>query len=278
MGLSRQYTNGQSVSGFPRNGPKQMSKLKHLLDSPPSKTGFFHRLEQAFQQQRHKLEDSSTKLTSEQKQKAQEFFGSEGNLLKRQRLIKEAMSEGYYHNAKMVLKHGVKLWEAPTKLSNPLQSPRMPHFENKFHSTGITLNEVINSNKCSLITFQFNLLGERHVNSFINPFLKEFSSSDGFGVSQVNVVEQPTKSPVVKMLQPYLRWKFGDSHKRVLNVYENIYDKKQLLRITNSVLGWVYLVDTNGYCRWYAHGIATDKELDSLRRLAHKLSDESHLK
>ena len=240
--------------------------------------GFFQRLETNFQQLRLKEEQKSTRITPEQRLKAQEFFGSDKNLEQRNALIREAMQHGYYDNAKQILRVGAKLWEAPTRMKLLQQSPRLPLFGAKFHNTNNTLQDVITKNKCTLVAFQFNQLGEQHVATFIEPFLKEFQQMDKIDVVQVNVVEQAVKSPIMKLLSPYLRYKQGNAIKRYLNIHANIYDEKQQLGISNSALGWVFLSDSNGYLRWFAHGIATPGELETLKRLTLKIASQSHIK
>lgn len=307
---------------------------------------WFSRLEQQFQSKRHELESKSTKLTPKQKEMAQEFFGQEQNLKQRDLLIKEAMQRGYYANAKQILKLGDKLWEAPTRLKLLQQSPRLPLFGAKFPNS-TSLMDYIATRKVTLLTFQFNQLGENHVKTFIDPFLMEFGNVitlpmdnqsgtiqdllpadsrkeselvnsevhsvgnigetqpslnsvqqkgnsdavlqkaipndrkpiDKVGLVQINVIEQGVKTPIMRLLGPYLRWKQGDLvSKRILNIYQNLYDKKDQIGITNSALGWVFLCDSHGYLRWHAHGNATKLELETLMKLTLKLAANSHLK
>ncbi len=41
--------------------------------------------------------------------------------------------------------------------------------------------------------------------------------------------------------------------------------------MTNSLLGWVHLVDSNGKIRWQAHGPATETELQTMLYLTNLL-------
>lgn len=49
----------------------------------------------------------------------------------RKQLIHEAMHEGYYDNAKQIVRLGAKLWEAAPTLKPLKESPRMPDFTGK---------------------------------------------------------------------------------------------------------------------------------------------------
>jgi len=55
--------------------------------------------------------------------------------------------------------------------------------------------------------------------------------------------------------------------------YRNAEDLRRRIGITNSYLGWIFLVDHEARVRWHAHGMATPGELETMRRLARVLDE-----
>jgi ATPase complex subunit ATP10 len=70
-----------------------------------------------------------------------------------------------------------------------------------------TLQERVYANKATLVCFIFNQFGEKHVKSFIDPFLSEFKDNKDIKVIEININEQLVKAPVMKLVTPYIRWK-----------------------------------------------------------------------
>jgi hypothetical protein len=56
--------------------------------------------------------------------------------------------------------------------------------------------------------------------------------------------------------------------------YGEIKDARRAVGMTNRLLGWVNLVDSNGKIRWQAHGFAKDHEIETLINGAHQLIRE----
>jgi hypothetical protein len=136
----------------------------------------------------------------------------------------------------------------------------------------VPLLERVYKNNATLVCFLFNQFGEKHIASFIDPFIKEFGETEGIDAYEINVVEQRIKSPLVKLFQPYLKWKLGPERKsRYMVLYEDLYEKRVAMGMKNASLGWVNLVDSNGFVRWQAHGIATEGEIAALLNLTKRL-------
>ncbi|KAJ3251677.1 SWI SNF, matrix associated, actin dependent regulator of chromatin, sub b, member 1 [Boothiomyces macroporosus] len=249
------------------------SKLKE------SEKGFFTRLEDRFEEKRLKAEEEALakgkRLTPEMKKMADKFFDAKENQIQREKLVKEALYEGYFDNAKEIALKGAKLWEAPQYMRPVQISPKIADLKGQtFDGTDISLWKLVPQAKASLISFHFNQFGEPHVASFLEPFIKEFGGDERVKVLEINVVEQVIKSPILKFVTPYLKWKMAaDRKKRYMILNQSIVEQRRTMGMHNNALGWVNLVDSAGNIRWQAHGIATLGELDTLIKSTRKLCE-----
>jgi hypothetical protein len=249
---------------------------KILKELEEKRKGILERLDAKFQEKRQKMEQEALgkRISPELKQKADEFFGVESNMKKRDELIREAFHENYYRNAQQVARKGAKLWEAPEKMRAMHLCPKMPNLKGIWmDKSQDTLLTKIQKNKATLVCFYFNQFGEQNIKSFKDPFLKEFQASEKVGFVEVNVNEQVVKSPIVKLIAPYLRWKMPiEERSRYLMINEPIAEQRRSIGMQNQILGWVHLCDQLGFVRWQAHGIATPLELETLSKLVHRLN------
>ncbi len=114
----------------------------------------------------------------------------------------------------------------------------------------------------------------RQTRTFVEPFLKEFSSNDAVKIIEISVIEQFSKSGVIKLLTPYIKWRMPvERRSRYMIVNKNITKERKLMNIHNRVLGWVNLVDKYGNIRWQAHGEGTPTEIETLLKLSKRLEE-----
>jgi hypothetical protein len=255
---------------------KSKSTKQILEELETKKKGIFEKLDSKFQKKREEMEKEALgkRITPEMKKRADAFFGVEENLKKREKLIQEAFHENYFRNAREVATKGAKLWEAPTKIRPSHVSPKMPDLKGTWmDSANESLLTRIKQHNVTLVCFFFNQFGEENVQTFIEPFSKEFKDISTIGLYEINVNEQTIKSPLVKMITPYLRWKMNaEKRKRYLMVNEPMGDQRRSVGMENQILGWVHLCDHLGFVRWQAHGIATPGELETLSKLTQRLN------
>jgi hypothetical protein len=125
--------------------------------------------------------------------------------------------------------------------------------------------------KVSLVSFVFSAYGDPHVKSFVDAFRKEFND-ERVGLINMQVEENKFKQPIVWMMRPFFRMSVPkDKRDCIFTLSEDISKQRKMVGMTNSVLGWVNLVDSTGKIRWQAHGIATEKELATLIALTKSL-------
>ena len=54
--------------------------------------------------------------------------------------------------------------------------------------------------------------------------------------------------------------------------YGSVFDERQKVGMTNNIIGWVNLVDSQGRIRWQANGLAKEEEVKSLLKCSHQLN------
>jgi hypothetical protein len=268
---------------------QQFSSLNPNLKEPveqQKKQSIFNRIDSSLEKQRQKLEQDllsmyqsghhSKRLTPEMKKKYQDFLSMEKTMQQRHHLMQEAFQKGYFDEAKEIIKVGPKLWHASDTLFPEIESQFFPSIEISSladASVKHNLMQICAPYKVSLVAFVFSAFGEPHAKSFVDPFLLKYKQDPNVGFFQINVEENKFKVPVVWMLRPFFRASIPkELRSHYYTLYENISDQRKKLGMTNAVLGWVNLVDRHGKIRWQAHGAATEKEIESLLKLANDLN------
>ncbi|RKP09999.1 ATPase assembly factor ATP10 [Thamnocephalis sphaerospora] len=205
-------------------------------------------------------------------QSVEDMVNVEKHMERRRKLVKEA-TESYWKDLHNLREQGVKQWEAAKSLNKAKGAPYLPNI------TGRTLlGESVNSldltrNRVSLVSFCFVRFGEAHVNSYIEPFVAEFGArSDRIQLVEFNVQENYLKSALLWMSQSYIRRNTPkERHDNYIIHYGGIDDVRSQIGITNTYLGWVFLVDADQRIRWYAHGPAQPQEIETMLCLTREL-------
>ncbi|KND03244.1 uncharacterized protein SPPG_02297 [Spizellomyces punctatus DAOM BR117] len=245
--------------------------------------GLLSRVDERLQQQRRELEAAqlakreagqSSRVSPSLQKRMDEYLDLDANLREREELLKKAFREGYWDDYKEAARKGAKLWEAPRRMRNANASPLVPNPQSRTLAGQTTdVMSLVRNKKASLVTFMFSAFGEPHVNSFADRFLKEFKDVPEVQLVQLNIEENWVKAPVLKMLTPVVRWRVPkDRRDKYLLHYSSIADARRSAGMTNNVLGWVNLVDSQGRIRWQAHGLAKDHELATMIKLTRKLA------
>ncbi|KAJ3161385.1 Mitochondrial ATPase complex subunit atp10 [Geranomyces michiganensis] len=254
-----------------------------VLEDKKKKPGFLSGLDNRLQEQRKELEKAqlakreagqSSRVSPQMKKQMDKYLDLDANLAERENLLKQAFRDGYWDDYKEAARKGQKLWEAPRRLRHAHASPVIPNPESK-SLTGETTDPLtlIRGKKASLVTFMFSAFGEAHVKSYTGRFLEEFKDSPDVQLVQMNVEENWLKAPVLRALTPFVRRKVPvELRANYLMHFKSIQEARRAAGMSNTVLGWVNLVDSDGKIRWQAHGPAKEHELDSMIRLTRNLA------
>ncbi|KAI9593140.1 ATPase assembly factor ATP10 [Syncephalis fuscata] len=200
----------------------------------------------------------------------------EKHVERKSKLAKD-MKKSYWEDLHDLRVKGEKRWEAKPALNNARRAIYLPNISGttltgqRIHSLNLVKGRV------SLVSMCFAQFGERHVNSYIDPFVKEFGTNHKQAqLIEFNIQENYLKIPLLWLSKPYIRRHLStERHQNYIIHYGNIESIRERIGITNAYLGWVFLVDANQRIRWYAHGMATPQEIESLLRLTKELSTGS---
>ncbi|KAJ3012328.1 Mitochondrial ATPase complex subunit atp10 [Thoreauomyces humboldtii] len=230
------------------------------------KQGFFAGIDNRLQEQRKELEadqlakrkaGEKSRMTPKMQKRMDEYLDLDENLRQREELLKwfSGLTEIYANQA----------------------SPMVPNPVSKT-LTGETTDvmSLIKTRKASLVTFMFSAFGERHVNTFTEPFMREFADSPNVQLIQLNVEENWLKAPLLRLMTPWVRRRVPkELQAKYLMHFHSILEARRSAGMTNSVLGWVNLVDSEGRIRWQAHGPAREHELETLLKATRMMAEIS---
>ena len=184
----------------------------------------------------------------------------------------------YIYNLEVV-KKGAKLWEASNTMIPIVNAKMLISLKgDSLIGKKVDLVPLAQKYHLSLVCWVFSAFGEPHVKSFVDPWVKEFLNIDSnVGLIQLNIEEKRVKMPFLWALKPWIKAQTPQNRREnYLMCYQDIADARMEIGITNSVLGWVTLVDRFGRIRWIAHGIATEEEINSLLSVSKILQKDSN--
>ncbi|KAJ3028693.1 Mitochondrial ATPase complex subunit atp10, partial [Rhizophlyctis rosea] len=226
------------------------------------------------EQSQKRAAGKKTRVSEGMQKRMSRMLDLDHNIAQRRVLMDEALKKGYYDDHKEVARKGNKLWEASRVMKAQNVSPLIPNIAGKTLSKESTdLISIVTKNKVTLVAFLFNAYGERHIKTFIDPFISGFKAVEGIDYFRVVVEENSIKAAVLKPLVPYMRWSVDkDVRPKQMMVFENVTAQRVRCGMSNPVVGWVNLVDSTGRIRWQAHGPAKEHELETLGRLTRELA------
>ncbi|KAI8908872.1 ATP10 protein-domain-containing protein [Powellomyces hirtus] len=198
-------------------------------------------------------------------QRMDKYLDLDTNLKEREDLLKQAFWDGYWDDYKggsqgieavgrpaqtasrprMRFRNSRSRRESRCSPSDIQASPLIPNPESK-SLTGETTNvmSLVKQKKASLVTFMFSAFGEGHVNSYTQRFLDEFKGVNDVQLVQMNVAENLLKAPVLRVLTRFVRRKVPkEPQANYLLHYKSIQESRRAAGMSNTVLGWVNLVD-----------------------------------
>ncbi|PKB99694.1 hypothetical protein RhiirA5_429307 [Rhizophagus irregularis] len=200
----------------------------------------------------HKMD---TRTLSE---KLKYFFSIESNVKTREYLIKEYQTS-YWKGFNELRIRGEKLWEANEEAIKADKALYMPNINARsLLKTNIDTTNLLRDNT-TLLTVFFNRFGEIQVKSFIEPFLAEFSNRPKIQLMQ---------SFIIKLFIPNIRRITPQSlHKTYILLCQNDRFLREALNIYNAYRGYVFVIDADCKIRWFAHGYATPKEIETMLKI-----------
>lgn len=180
-----------------------------------------------------------------------------------------------FNNFLEVVKKGAKLWEASNAIIPVENAQLLPALTgDSLNGSKVNLIPLAQKYNLSLVSWVFSAFGEPHVKSFIDPFLERVGG-ENIGLIQLNIEEKRIKMPFLWAMRPWIKSQtLPDRRENYLLCYKDLGVIKKDMGITNSVLGWVTLVDRFGRVRWVAHGIAKEEEIETLIKLSSELQND----
>ncbi|PVV02920.1 hypothetical protein BB560_002621 [Smittium megazygosporum] len=169
-------------------------------------------------------------------------------------------------------KFGPKLFEATAELIPEKRALYMPRLQCKSLLGNQQEISLFLKGKISLVVFEFAKFAEPHAKSYIEPFESIFKENPKVNLVQLNIEENMLKAFILKTFLGYIRATIPKYRQNsYFTHFGSINTIKQQLGIANKFLGYCFLVDKNTKIRWYANGLATKQEQETLIKLTHSL-------
>ncbi|KAF4618184.1 hypothetical protein D9613_011513 [Agrocybe pediades] len=198
-------------------------------------------------------------------ERIKDFMNHDALMAQRRHLIKEA-GKGYFHDLNMTRKNGGKTWIAPKVLIREDKSLYLPNISGTSLEDGEKKDTTTMCfGKISILAMIGTQISEAHVKSFTYAAHPRFSSNPLYQFVQINLQENLLKSLLVKVYSRSLR---GVVPRELRPTYlisnQNMEYLRDPLGMTNSKVGYVFLIDENLKIRWAGSGDATLEEAQSL--------------
>jgi len=202
-------------------------------------------------------------------ERSADFLSQEKQLEKRRHLVKEA-STGYFYDLHMTRMHGGKTWMAPKVLIREDKALYFPNIVGSRLDNGVKTHTThMCAGKVSVIAMLSTKISELHAASYTQSLNSLYRGHPVYQYIQINLQENILKSILVNIFLSSLRSKIPlDQHTRYLVSRQNMEYVREPLGMTNSRIGYVYLVDENLKVRWAACADAKKEEEEALIRCA----------
>ncbi|TEB34348.1 hypothetical protein FA13DRAFT_82020 [Coprinellus micaceus] len=211
------------------------------------------------------VRERPTTIVKTRMQRMKELLDSDVRTAQRRHLIKEA-AKGYFHDMNMTRTHGGKTWIAPNVLIREDKSLYLPNIAGTALSDKATKNTTeMCYGKVTVLSMLSTKISEIHSQALIEPTYSHFASSPHFQYLQVNLQENVLKAFLVNLFVRQLREAVPrELHDTYLISTQNMEYIREPLGMTNSQVGYVYLVDENLRIRWAACAEPTQEEIQAL--------------
>ncbi|EAU89309.1 F1F0 ATP synthase assembly protein Atp10 [Coprinopsis cinerea okayama7 len=198
-------------------------------------------------------------------QKLKDLMDSDYRMAQRRHLIKEA-NKGYFHDLNMTRQHGGKTWIAPKVLIREDRALYLPNIsgsslldKSEKHTTTLCFGKI------SVISMLSTKISEIHAKAFTDLTNARFLSNPHYQYIQVNLQENVMKAFLVNLFLSGLRKTVpSELQANYLISGQNMEYVREAMGMTNSRVGYVYLVDENLRIRWAGCADPTAEEIQSL--------------
>lgn len=186
-------------------------------------------------------------------------------MAQRRHLIKEA-GKGYFHDMNMTRRNGGKTWIAPKVLIREDKALFLPNIVGKSLDDGTKKDTTTMCfGRITILAMLGTQISEVHAKAFVDATYARFSKNPLFQYIQINLQENLLKSLLVKLYSGSLRASVPvELHPTYLVSSQNMEYLRDPLSMTNSKVGYVYLIDENLKIRWGAGADPTLEEVQAL--------------
>jgi hypothetical protein len=203
-------------------------------------------------------------------QKRDGFFPSKDERRKNRKEIFSEISKGYFGDLHEFRKNKGKRFSASERLLSKKEAVLFPRMDcRSLLGSDITIPNAFRG-QVTLVTLSMRDIGIKICDEYRVPFIKAFPSE--VAVYEVAVIEQMVYKLLRSVLIANLKQTIeSNRHERFLSYSGKFIDAKKHLLIHNSIIGYVFLLDENGYIRWTSHGYPKPLEIDLLIRCTNDL-------
>ncbi|SJL11356.1 related to ATP10-F1F0 ATPase complex assembly protein [Armillaria ostoyae] len=198
------------------------------------------------------------------KERLKGYLDADKVMAERELLVKEA-SKGYFHDLNRTRRHGGKTWLAPKSLIREDQALYFPDIQGKNlkgsnqHTTDLCIGRI------TVLAVITTRISEFHIKGFSESTNNRYLSNPLYQFVQINLQENLLKSLLVNLFANSLRSVIPlELHSTYLVSSQNMEYERDPLSMTNSRVGYVYLVDENLKIRWAGSAGATVEEAQTL--------------
>jgi ATPase complex subunit ATP10 len=168
----------------------------------------------------------------------------------------------------MIRKHGGKTWIAPKVLIREDKALYLPNISGKSLDNNLKKDTAIMCfGRITLLSVLGTVISEVHAKGFVEATHARYFNHPLYQYIQVNLQENLLKSFLVKLFSKRIRASVPpELHSTYLVSNQNMEYVRDPMGMTNSRVGYVYLIDENLKIRWGGCADATLKEAESLER------------
>ncbi|KAF9450286.1 hypothetical protein P691DRAFT_726272 [Macrolepiota fuliginosa MF-IS2] len=211
------------------------------------------------------VRERPTTLVKSTTDRLKELMDTDVRMAQRRHLIKEA-SVGYFHDLNMTRKHGGKTWIAPKVLIREDKALYLPNITGKSLDDGSNKNSTeMLFGKVTVLAMLSTKVSEINAKGFVDLTHARYAPHPLYQYVQVNLQENVLKSFLVNIFLNSLRKVIPkDLQSTYLVSSQNMEYVRDALGMTNTRVGYVFLIDENLKIRWGGCADATDEEAQSL--------------
>ncbi|TFK26552.1 F1F0 ATP synthase assembly protein Atp10 [Coprinopsis marcescibilis] len=211
------------------------------------------------------VRERPTTVVKSTTQKLKDLMDTDVRMAQRRHLIKEA-SKGYFHDLNMTRKHGGKTWIAPKVLIREDKALYLPNISGKSLLDASVKNTTeLCYGKVSVVAMLGTKISEHHAKAFTDLTNSRFTSNPHYQYIQINLQENMMKAFLVNLFLSQLRRVIpAEQHSNYLVSGQNMEYVREAIGMTNTKVGYVYLIDENLRIRWAG---CADPKADEIRAL-----------